>query len=107
MYCFPFIQRRNRKDYTSVQFSSRVGKKGFNVCLLDLDLYAPSFQIYFQKEPSKGINDFLDANARIEDIMVDVTNTINNIKTVDTSNSNYATSTSSIQNENMTLTISS
>ena len=50
-----------------------LAKKGYCVCLLDFDIYAPSFQIYFQREPSKGINDFLDSTPRVEDVMIDLT----------------------------------
>jgi chromosome partitioning protein len=62
--------------------------------LLDLDIYAPSFQIYFQREPPKGINNFLDSNAKVEDVMVDATDIVNNIKTLDTDNNknNYQSS---------------
>jgi MinD-like ATPase involved in chromosome partitioning or flagellar assembly len=54
-------------------------RKGYKVCLLDLDIYAPSFQSYFQKEPRKGINDFLYSNAEAGDIMLDITNIISDI----------------------------
>jgi MinD-like ATPase involved in chromosome partitioning or flagellar assembly len=53
--------------------AAALAKEGCIVCLLDLDIYAPSFQIYFQREPSKGKNDFLDSTARVEDIMIDLT----------------------------------
>ena len=33
-------------------------KQGFNVCLVDFDLYAPSMSIYFNKTPEMYINDF-------------------------------------------------
>lgn len=48
------------------------------MCLLDLDIYAPSFHLYFSKEPQKWINDFLASSADIRDVMIDVTNSLNN-----------------------------
>ncbi|HZD36846.1 MAG TPA: ParA family protein, partial [Nitrososphaeraceae archaeon] len=54
-----------------------LAKKGYNVCLLDLDIYAPSFQLYFSKEPRKWINDFLTSNADIRDVILDVTDSLN------------------------------
>jgi chromosome partitioning protein len=79
--CIAFHSYKGGTGKTTLACNSAaaLAKKGFNVCLLDLDLYAPSFQIYFQKEPNKGINDFLDTNARVEDVMVDVTDVINNV----------------------------
>lgn len=79
--CIAFHSYKGGTGKTTLACNSAaaLAKKGFNVCLLDLDLYAPSFQIYFQKEPNKGINDFLDTNARVEDVMVDVTDIINNV----------------------------
>jgi MinD superfamily P-loop ATPase len=69
-----------------------------------LDLYAPSFQIYFQKAPNNGINDFLDTNARVEDVMVDMTDIINNVKIVDIGYCDDATSTNSTQDKGLTKT---
>ena len=63
-------------------------KRGFKVCLLDLDIYAPSFQIYFQREPPKGINNFLDSAAKVEDVMFDATEIVNNIKSLDVDDKN-------------------
>ena len=79
--------------------AAALAKKGCNVCLLDLDIYAPSFQIYFQKDPKRGINDYLDSNASIEDIMLDVTDIFNSIRTVDVKNNNDKSSTASANEE--------
>jgi chromosome partitioning protein len=78
-------------------------KKGYSVCLLDLDIYAPSFQIYFQREPSKGINDFLDSTATVEDVMVDLTSTIEDVTISAPGNNNYSSSTKS-EHENIKKT---
>jgi chromosome partitioning protein len=58
------------------------------VCLLDLDIYAPSFHLYFSKEPRKWINDFLISSADIRDVMIDVTDSLNQRKQSDTIKSN-------------------
>jgi chromosome partitioning protein len=49
-------------------------KNGFNVALLDFDLYAPSLGTYFKKKPNLFINDLLSGQAKIPEIMHDLTN---------------------------------
>jgi chromosome partitioning protein len=51
-------------------------RKGLRVCLLDLDVYAPSIQSYFGIRPLKWINDYLDSNGEIEEVMQDLTNIV-------------------------------
>jgi chromosome partitioning protein len=46
--------------------------KGFNVCLLDFDVYAPSLSTYFKKKPAACLNDLLNGQAEISDIVVDL-----------------------------------
>ena len=48
-------------------------KNGFNVALLDFDLYAPSLSSYFKKKPSAFINDLLSGQAKISDVVYDLT----------------------------------
>ncbi|HEX9845471.1 MAG TPA: ParA family protein [Candidatus Nitrosotenuis sp.] len=50
-----------------------LAKKGYRVFLLDLDVSAPSIQAYFEKEPQKWINDFLNDSADISDVAIDMT----------------------------------
>jgi chromosome partitioning protein len=50
--------------------------KGYNVSLLDLDVYAPSLHSYFEYNPDKWINDLLLENSDLHDIMVDMTPTL-------------------------------
>jgi MinD-like ATPase involved in chromosome partitioning or flagellar assembly len=45
---------------------------GRNVCLLDLDVYAPSLYAYFNKEPQVWLNDVLSGEAKIRDCLMDV-----------------------------------
>jgi cellulose biosynthesis protein BcsQ len=47
--------------------------RGYNVSLIDLDVYAPSLQNYFDFTPRKWINDLLIDNAKIADVMTDMT----------------------------------
>ncbi len=48
-------------------------KNGFNVGLLDFDLYAPSLLIYFRKKPSAYLNDLLNGQAKISEVSMDLT----------------------------------
>ncbi len=45
---------------------------GRKVCLLDLDLSAPSLYAYFNKTPRVWLNDVLSGEARIEDCLLDL-----------------------------------
>lgn len=95
--CIAFHSYKGGTGKTTLACNSAgaLTKKGYKVCLLDLDIYAPSFQIYFQREPHKGINDFLDSDAKVEDVMVDATDIVNNIKSLDNDNKgNYQSSVS-------------
>lgn len=47
-------------------------KQGFNVCLVDFDLYAPSMSIYFNKTPEMYINDLLSGESGLSDVLVDL-----------------------------------
>ncbi len=51
-------------------------KRGFNVCLLDLDVYAPSIQTYYNITPKHWINDYLNSNATLQDIMINLTDIV-------------------------------
>jgi chromosome partitioning protein len=49
---------------------------GHNVSLLDFDVYAPSLQAYFEMTPGKWLNDLLSDEAKVDDVMVDMTSTV-------------------------------
>jgi MinD-like ATPase involved in chromosome partitioning or flagellar assembly len=49
-------------------------KNGFNVALLDFDLYAPSLGSYYKKKPNLFINDLLSGQSKISEIVHDLTN---------------------------------
>ena len=50
--------------------------RGLNVLLLDMDVYAPSLQTYFNTSPDKWINDFLFEVADFDEVVYDLTNKV-------------------------------
>jgi len=66
------------KTTLAANFAALLAKKGYRVFLLDLDVYAPSLQSYFQTDPKKWINDFLSENAELKDVVLDFTPLIQN-----------------------------
>ncbi len=53
--------------------AARFASNGYNVCLLDFDLYAPSLSTYFRKKPTNYLNDLLNGQAEIDEILIDLT----------------------------------
>ena len=60
-------------------FAALLAKKGYRAFLLDLDVYAPSLQSYFDTDPKKWINDFLYDNAELKEVVLDFTPVIDRI----------------------------
>jgi chromosome partitioning protein len=90
--CIAFHSYKGGTGKTTIgaNFAALLAKKGYRVFLLDLDVYAPSLQTYFnEKKPKKWINDFLFGNAEIDDILMDLTPSIR-----DYGNSNISSSPS-------------
>jgi chromosome partitioning protein len=90
--CIAFHSYKGGTGKTTIgaNFAALLAKKGYRVFLLDLDVYAPSLQTYFnEKKPKKWINDFLFGNAEIDDILMDLTPSIR-----DYGNSNISASPS-------------
>ena len=56
-----------------------LAKKGFNVGLLDLDVYAPSLLAYFDRTPRRWLNDYLLGDAEVDEIMTPVGDSLNEI----------------------------
>jgi len=77
------------KTTIAANFAALLAKKGYRVFLIDLDVYAPSLHTYFDMEPRKWLNDFLNGTAEIGEVFIDLTSTIinannnNNNNTVD------------------------
>jgi chromosome partitioning protein len=77
--CIAFHSYKGGTGKTTIaaNFGALLAKKGYNVYLLDLDVYAPSLGSYFDiYEPKKWINDFLLGNATVDDVCMDITKRI-------------------------------
>ncbi len=64
------------KTTLAANFAALLTKKGYRVFLLDLDVYAPSLQSYFETDPKKWINDFLFEKAELKEVVLDFTSLI-------------------------------
>jgi chromosome partitioning protein len=75
--CIAFHSYKGGTGKTTIasNFAVLLARKGYRVFLLDLDVYAPSLQAYFEMDPAKWINDFLWNNAKVEEILMDLTST--------------------------------
>jgi MinD-like ATPase involved in chromosome partitioning or flagellar assembly len=73
--CIAFHSYKGGTGKTTIaaNLAALLAKKGYRVFLLDLDVYAPSLHSYFDKNPKRWINDFLNGTAEVADIIVDVT----------------------------------
>lgn len=79
--CIAFHSYKGGTGKTTLagNFAAVLAKLGFKVCLLDLDVYAPSLQSYFMVEPKKWINDYLYSEADIGEVMQDLTPKVSEI----------------------------
>lgn len=80
------------KTTLACNFAALLAKKGYRVCLLDMDVYAPSIQAYFEIEPTNWLNNYLNSNASVEDTMIDLTNFIEEKENVIDNTTAYKTS---------------
>jgi chromosome partitioning protein len=80
--CIAFHSYKGGTGKTTLagNFAAVLAKLGFRVCLLDLDVYAPSLQSYFMIEPKKWINDYLYSEADIGEVMQDLTPKVSEIE---------------------------
>jgi chromosome partitioning protein len=74
------------KTTLAANFAALLAKKGYNVFLLDFDVYAPSLQSYFDMDPKKWINDFLFEKADLEEVAVDLTSLIHGGSSITSNN---------------------
>jgi chromosome partitioning protein len=76
--CIAFHSYKGGTGKTTIaaNLSALLASKGYKVALLDLDVYAPSLHTYFEKTPKKWINDLFLDDAKVDDIMLDVTSEI-------------------------------
>jgi MinD-like ATPase involved in chromosome partitioning or flagellar assembly len=66
------------KSTISANISVLLVQRGYNVLLLDMDVYAPTLQTYFSQEPTYWINNFLFNTAEFENVIYDLTRLIRN-----------------------------
>jgi chromosome partitioning protein len=76
--CIAFHSYKGGTGKTTIacNLAAMLSLKGYNVSLLDLDVYAPSIHAYFDYSPKKWINDLLFENSDLNEIMVDMTPTL-------------------------------
>src|ERR671932_1668880 len=76
--CIAFHSYKGGTGKTTIaaNLAALLAKKGYRVFLLDLDVYAPSLHSYFNMNPKRWINDFLNGSADVGDIIVDVTSAL-------------------------------
>ena len=76
--CIAFHSYKGGTGKTTIacNLAAMLSLKGYNVSLLDLDVYAPSLHAYFDYSPKKWINDLLFENSDMNEIMVDMTSTL-------------------------------
>lgn len=76
--CIAFHSYKGGTGKTTIacNLAAMLSLKGYNVSLLDLDVYAPSLHAYFDYSPNKWINDLLFENSDLNEIMVDMTSTL-------------------------------
>jgi chromosome partitioning protein len=79
--CIAFHSYKGGTGKTTIaaNLAALLAKKGYRVFLLDLDVYAPSLQAYFDKEPKRWINDFLHGPAEVGDVIIDLTSAIEEV----------------------------
>jgi chromosome partitioning protein len=78
--CIAFHSYKGGTGKTTIaaNFAAMLAKKGYRVFLIDLDVYAPSLHTYFEMEPMKWVNDFLNGTAETTDVLMDLTHTVIN-----------------------------
>lgn len=65
------------KSTISFNLSAQMVKRGLKVLLLDLDVYAPSLQMYLDIRPDHWINDFLFEDVKLNHVVTDITHVVN------------------------------
>jgi chromosome partitioning protein len=67
------------KTTLAANLAAKLASEGYNVTLLDLDVYAPSLQVYFDYYPETWLNDLLSGNAKLSEVMVDISSTVSKL----------------------------
>lgn len=73
--CIAFHSYKGGTGKTTIaaNLAAMLAAKGYSVSLLDLDVYAPSLQAYFEHAPAKWINNLLSDDAQVGEVMTDMT----------------------------------
>ena len=71
--CIAFHSYKGGTGKTTIacNFAALLAQRGNRVGLVDLDIYAPSVQTYFEIEPKKWINNYLSGSADLSETMID------------------------------------
>jgi chromosome partitioning protein len=72
------------KTTLASNLSAFLAKECYKVCLLDLDLYAPSLQTYFEINPKKWLNECLYSNVTFDDVLTDLSHLVSEKKEKET-----------------------
>lgn len=72
MYCLHSYKGGTGKSTIASNISALLALRGNNVLLIDMDVYAPTLQTYFDKDPEKWINDFLFNASDFDDVIYNV-----------------------------------
>jgi chromosome partitioning protein len=64
------------KTTIAANLSTLLVSKGFNVLLIDMDVYAPSLHVYFNSKPEKWMNNYLLDDLEFSDVIYDFTHVI-------------------------------
>jgi chromosome partitioning protein len=81
--CIAFHSYKGGTGKTTIaaNLAAMLAAKGYNVSLLDLDVYAPSLHAYFEHAPEKWVNDVLSDDADVSEVMADMTPVVNRYST--------------------------
>ncbi|HJU59757.1 MAG TPA: AAA family ATPase [Nitrososphaeraceae archaeon] len=74
------------KSTISSNISVLLVKRGYNVLLIDMDVYAPTLHTYFNQNPTYWINNYLFNTADFENVIYDLTHTIRKFHSKDSQN---------------------
>ena len=64
------------KTTLAVNLSAHLASKGYNILLIDMDVYAPSLYVYFNIQPTKWINDYLNDKITFSESIYDFTHIV-------------------------------
>ena len=69
------------KTTIAANLSTLLVSKGYNVLLVDMDVYAPSLHVYFNFKPEKWMNNYLLDDLEFTDVIYDFTDIVNDFYT--------------------------